>query len=337
MNPARFGIVGLGWIGSRYLVASRGMADLVVAGVVDELSERLPADGSVEAFGSYQEMAEQVPLDAVVVCTPPVTHPDVAGYFLDRGVAVLCEKPFAVSAAAAERMCDHARAQSVPIAMATKYRCLEEVRSARSLISEGTIGDIVSFEIAFTNNRDMRASWHSDRQISGGGVFTDAGAHAIDVITYLLSPPSELLAVAGMPVQHLAVEDSAHALIRLSDGTIGAALLSWNGDWGHDYYAVVEGTTGVIRLGWQSSEYRTVATNGWQQIGRPYSIERPLAYQLLNFGSALRGETPFIASAPEALANVMAICAGNDSLASGCWENVMAVVPKPEIAAIAAS
>ena len=36
-------------------------------------------------------------LEAVVLCTPPVTHAELAERFADRGVHVLCEKPLAVN------------------------------------------------------------------------------------------------------------------------------------------------------------------------------------------------------------------------------------------------
>ena len=112
--PVRFGIIGLGWIGSRYLAASGGLDEVVITAVADPVPGRLPADGSLEAYGSYQQLARGVDLDAVVICTPPVTHAEIAGYFLDRGVAVLCEKPFAISEADAEEMCRRARENSCP-------------------------------------------------------------------------------------------------------------------------------------------------------------------------------------------------------------------------------
>jgi predicted dehydrogenase len=333
LRPVRFGLVGLGWIGSRYLASSRAMTEAILASVADEDAERLPSDPSLATFSSYQEMAEHADLDFVVICTPPVSHLDITRHFLERGVAVLCEKPFAMSVGQAQEMCELARARSLPIAMATKYRCLEEVAHARSLVREGAIGDVVSFEVSFSNSRDMRGSWHSDPAVSGGGVFVDAGAHAIDVISYVFGPIRDILATAGAPIQGLPVEDNARALVRLADGTVGEIFTSWNGDWGYDYYVIAQGTTGALRVGWSQSGYRSVVTSGWQTFGEPYGIERALRRQLANFASVMSGHESPVATAEEAVVNVRVLSAASESFHTGSWV-VLPTPPRPAAALV---
>ncbi len=59
-------------------------------------------------FASYARMLDDVACDAVVVCTPPATHPEICIHCLDRGAAVLCEKPLAIDSQSARRMFDAA-------------------------------------------------------------------------------------------------------------------------------------------------------------------------------------------------------------------------------------
>jgi len=73
--------------------------DAQVAAVVDArpdaaaaLAERLKC----KSFTSHSEMAEKSELDAVLICTPPNTHADLCVEFLERGIAVLCEKPLSI-------------------------------------------------------------------------------------------------------------------------------------------------------------------------------------------------------------------------------------------------
>ena len=47
-------------------------------------------------------LAENRELDAVIVSTPPKSHPEIACYFMERETPVLCEKPLCLTVAEAE-------------------------------------------------------------------------------------------------------------------------------------------------------------------------------------------------------------------------------------------
>ena len=54
-----------------------------------------PKTWTASGFLSHQELSEAVELDAVIVCTPPSSHPEICLHFLSRKIPVLCEKPLA--------------------------------------------------------------------------------------------------------------------------------------------------------------------------------------------------------------------------------------------------
>ncbi|MBA3439073.1 MAG: Gfo/Idh/MocA family oxidoreductase [Pyrinomonadaceae bacterium] len=85
----RFGIVGAGGIAQAYAQAFESCAHGHLVAVADTrldaacaLAERM----GCQSRESYQAMAEASTLDAVLVCTPPATHPEVCVYFVERGV-----------------------------------------------------------------------------------------------------------------------------------------------------------------------------------------------------------------------------------------------------------
>jgi predicted dehydrogenase len=96
MARLRLGLVGAGRISGAYADALRGLECARVVGVADvreEAAAGFAHNVDCPYFGSHEALAEAVKPEAVVVCTPPVTHAPIASFFLERGVHVLCEKP----------------------------------------------------------------------------------------------------------------------------------------------------------------------------------------------------------------------------------------------------
>ena len=94
--------------------------------------------------------------EAAIVCTPPVTHPEICCWLLDRGIHVLCEKPLAIGPEEARAMLAAAERSDAQLTMASKFRYARDVVEAKSIVASGVIGDVVLFENAFTSRVDMK-------------------------------------------------------------------------------------------------------------------------------------------------------------------------------------
>ncbi len=103
-NKVRFALVGAGAISQSYAAAfetSESAQLVAVADVRPEAAKALAANFNCPSYESYMAMADNEKFDAVIVCTPPITHLDISTYFLARGINVLCEKPLAIGAESA--------------------------------------------------------------------------------------------------------------------------------------------------------------------------------------------------------------------------------------------
>lgn len=320
----RLGIVGAGGIAKAYADLLPTSTTAVAVGVADIRAEAASAmaDGlGCPAFATAEQLAAVDGLDAVVVCTPPATHPEVAQLFFDRGVAVLSEKPLAVDRAAAATMVEAAERAGVAFTMATKFRFCDDVVGARALASDGRLGAIRLLENAFTSRVDMSGRWNSDPAISGGGVLMDNGTHSADLARFVLGPVREVLAVELARPAGFRVEDTARMVLRHDSGVESSVDLSWSIDKSLADFLRIYGTEGEVRVGWRESAWRRYGED-WQVIGTGYAKGPAMGGALDAFCRAVRGAAPLAVTTDDAIAASAVIDAAYASLASGGWERV---------------
>jgi predicted dehydrogenase len=96
----RVAVVGVGYLGRFHALIYSRMPDAELVGVVDTDPERaraVAAEAGCPAFASAADLLDKV--DAVSVVVPTTAHLEAAAPFLERGIAVLLEKPIAATRA----------------------------------------------------------------------------------------------------------------------------------------------------------------------------------------------------------------------------------------------
>jgi predicted dehydrogenase len=319
----RFALVGAGGIAQSYAQAFEACEGARLVAVCDtrlDAARALAERFGCPAYGRYPAMANNGSrFDAVIVCTPPNTHEEISTYYLERGFHVLCEKPFALTSRSARRMLEAARKAGVKLTMASKFRYVEDVIRAKSIVASGILGEIILFENAFTSRVDMAGRWHADPKISGGGVLIDNGAHAVDLMRYFLGPLAEVQVVEGKRVQGLPVEDTVRVFVRSLSGIMGSSDLSWSIHKEVDSYLNIYGSHGSISVGWKESKYRQASSRDWIVFGAGYDKVQAFRSQLSNFARAIRGEEQLLIKAEDGLASVEVIEAAYASLRQMNW------------------
>lgn len=327
----KFGLVGAGAIARSYVQAFKNSnyGELVaIADVRPEAAAALAKEANCPSYNSHTEMLAATDLDAVVVCTPPSTHPEICLAIINLGINVLCEKPLSVDNLSAKKMLKASQQKGVILTMASKFRYVADVIKARELVNSGAIGEIVLFENAFTARVDMSSRWNSNPQISGGGVLIDNGTHSVDITRYFLGPLAEVQVVEGKRIQELPVEDTVRIFVKSTSGVMGNIDLSWSINKELDYFLRIYGSQGTISVGWKESKYRQSPQADWVVFGDGYNKIQAFSSQIDNFSQAILGQDQLLITAEDALASVEAVEAAYAALKQSRWTSIAPEVNK---------
>jgi scyllo-inositol 2-dehydrogenase (NADP+) len=199
-GPLRVGIAGYGLAGEVFHAPLVAAVDgLSVAAVVtrnDERGQRARAAyPGVRVAAHVDELWGQI--DLLVVAAPNSAHVPLALAAIERGVAVVVDKPLAVSAPEGERVVAAAEATGVPLTVFQSRRLDGDFLTLRRLLAEGRLGEVGRFESRFERFRPEVAAdrWReAGDAAAGGGLLLDLGAHLVDQARELFGPPLRVYA-----------------------------------------------------------------------------------------------------------------------------------------------
>ena len=231
--------------------------------------------------------------------------PDIALFFIERGVPVLCEKPLAIDGASAVAICDAADRHGgdghgieVPVRR-RRYpdKVADRLRHPRR---HSAVRKCLHVENRYVEALELRSD-HERRRRS------DRQRHAFHRHSrYLLGPISEVLAIEGKRTQSPAVEDTVNLFLRTQSGTIATVDLSWNLNKELDTYVRIYGTNGTIFVGWRESKFRQASSPDWIVYGKGYDKVAAFRRQV-DFCNRIIGTEPLLISNEDAVASVMVI------------------------------
>ncbi len=192
----RIGLVGYGVGGqlfhAPYLKAS-AECDLVAIVARSERAVSAAREDNPDAaiFSSLEALLE-AGVDAVVISTPPETRQSLVLEALDHGVAVVADKPFALSADSAQVLVDRAREHDVLLNVFHNRRRDTDIVTAAEVIAGGSLGTLRGLDLRL--DLDEPGSLEAG---PSGGLLLDLGSHVVDQALLLLGPARTVSAHLG--------------------------------------------------------------------------------------------------------------------------------------------
>lgn len=229
MNQKRAGIVGCGEI-AKYHLKGYTENKVPVVGVADVNPEATAAMASnlpdAKVFADHRALIDSGAVDIVSICVPPAFHEEVAVYALERGVHVLCEKPFAHTPESARRIVAAAEQSAALLMCAFRHRFLPAVRKLRELLDD--IGPPVLFHNTFGGPLlHLKEKWFARREISGGGALIDTASHSVDLFRFLAGEIEEQCGFQHRHQEGIEVEDAGILALRSESGCLGSLCATW--------------------------------------------------------------------------------------------------------------
>jgi predicted dehydrogenase len=278
MSRVRVGVVGVGHLGRHHARVLAGIEGVELVGVADTRIEQARAVAGplgTRAVDDYRELLDQV--DAVSVAVPTVHHREVAGAFLERGIAAMVEKPLAPTLAEARALVDLARDRGAVLQVGH----IERFNPALTIL------DGLRLRPKFIAAERLGTYTFRSTDI---GVVLDLMIHDLDLI--LSRIPVPVLAVSAVGVSLFgAHEDVANARIWFEDGCVADLTASRASAqavrrmrlWGPEGYASLDFATQRARLVRPSDRLRhgDLDLDGLD-LGQPAAVKEHL------FGKVLR-------------------------------------------------
>jgi len=145
----------------------------------------------------YAELVRREDVDVVYNALPPSAHAEWTIAALEAGKAVLCEKPFCMTAAEARAMTEAAATRGQVLLEAFHYRHHAVFRQAERLARSGALGRLRRASAEFQVNIPRSADELRWRAELGGGGLMDLGCYPVHALRTLLASEPEVTSAEG--------------------------------------------------------------------------------------------------------------------------------------------
>ncbi|MCR5796102.1 MAG: Gfo/Idh/MocA family oxidoreductase [Solobacterium sp.] len=193
----RWGIIGAGNIASRFSASLKNEPDSVLVAVSCRTMEKAQAFadkyGARKAYDSYEALLDDPDIDAVYVSLPHHLHRQWSIAAMEKGKAVLCEKPAALNTAETREILACAEKNRVLFMEAMKGRFTPAAVEIRQMLESGSLGKIRRIRASFCyqmREEHIGKTYHTDS--AAGGCLLDMGIYCASWLEEFFAQPWKL-------------------------------------------------------------------------------------------------------------------------------------------------
>jgi predicted dehydrogenase len=283
--PLRFGIVGCGVIGKTHAAAIAGLGDAKLAGVADQVPERVGALADMYEIPGYPDLTSMLAagsIDVVTICTASGLHGELTREAMRSEKHVVVEKPLEITLQAIDDTLRVQRDMGVKLAVISQHRFDPAAQQVHELMGAGAFGTPVLANAhilwwrsqEYYDSGDWRGSWALD----GGGVLMNQSIHSIDLLQWFMGPVQSVYAYTGTLAHRMETEDTAVAALRFASGALGTIAATTSAYPGVSTRIEILGPKGSAVIEDDRMRYLHVEREGGEVVS-PYGLETPETLQ----------------------------------------------------------
>jgi len=196
----RWGIMGLGNIAHKFAQDLIKIKDAQLYAVASRTKEKATEFaynyGVAQIYGNYEDLVNDANIDAIYIATPHVLHKENTLLCLEQGIAVLCEKPFAMNSTEVAIMISKAKEKKVLLMEALWTSFLPHYQYVLKELKNKTYGKLLKMEASFGFFREFNDNSRVFKKSLGGGSLLDIGIYPIFAALSVIGKPESIEASA---------------------------------------------------------------------------------------------------------------------------------------------
>lgn len=270
----KVGIVGCGEVTQRWHIPSllkiRNVEIAAVCDTNEELVKGIAKKFNISGYhADFSEMLEKEELNMVDICTSPGSHAALSIQAMEAGCHVLVEKPMTLSLKQADEMVSASKRNQVKLCVVHNELLLPVVLKARSMVSQGVIGELSGIDIKDSWPKDGYGIPDRDHWFHKlpGGVFGEMLPHPIYIAQAFVGN-METIAVYARKLSSYdwVAADELRVILK---GERGLATLTESLNWGRDTMMLdIFGTRMNLHVDVWGSTIVTYAPAGYNRSSR---------------------------------------------------------------------
>jgi predicted dehydrogenase len=209
----RGGMIGAGAWSEVQLTAWASVKNARIVALCDRHPERrgpiVDRFGIPQAFDDFESMLDEAEIDFVDVCTRPYSHAALTKLAAERGLPVLCQKPFCTSLDEAREVVEFCDQVGTRLMVNENYRWQAWYRKAKEVIASNALGRPFLARVHKRSRVTLPRFEHNQAYMGDMPrlIAYEMGVHYLDTFRYLFGEPETVFTRLHRVSPHVKGED----------------------------------------------------------------------------------------------------------------------------------